>query len=152
MIIVVDNREQHPFTFQGIKPSKEAPAPKIVNGTLHTGDYSLQGYEDLITIERKSLVDLYSTFGKGRERFERELERMSHMKFAGVAIEAGWDEILNRPPSRSKLPPKVIFVSITVWEQRYGVHFWPCENRELAERKTYRALERFWRDMRDGKQ
>ena len=145
-IIIQDTREQNPFTFKTIRP-----VPKTVTDTLKTGDYSIQGYQDLISIERKSLADAYGTFGKGRERFERELERMAKMQFAAVLIEADWNTILRRPPTRSRLKPKTIYRSVIAWEQRYGVHFWACTNRAFAEKTTFVMLERFWRDKRDGK-
>ena len=147
MIIIQDTREQSPYSF-----SRILPRPEVVVGTLKTGDYSLQGHEDQITIERKSLADAYGTFGKGRARFERELERMSEFQFAVVMIEADWLAILRNPPSRSRLKSKTIYRSVIAWEQRYGVHFWACTNRAFAEKTTYVMLERFWRDKKEGKQ
>jgi ERCC4-type nuclease len=46
MTIVIDTREQRPFTFENI-----SPRPEIVISTLKTGDYSLLGCEDDICIE-----------------------------------------------------------------------------------------------------
>ena len=43
--------------------------PTRVNA-LRTGDYSLEGYQDQIAIERKSIDDLVVCLGKERDRFE----------------------------------------------------------------------------------
>ena len=51
MKILIDTREQAPFTFQGYDVDPE-PA------TLPVGDYSLVGFEDRAAVERKSLDDL----------------------------------------------------------------------------------------------
>jgi DNA excision repair protein ERCC-4 len=141
MIIIQDTREQTPYSFSCI-----TPPPMVEVATLRTGDYSLKGYEDQIAIERKNLADCYGTFGQGRARFQRELERAINFKFFAVVIEADFHTIVKRPPARSRLIPKTVISSIAAWSQRYGVHFWTVPDREFGERWTYRLLERFHRD------
>lgn len=141
MIIIVDTREQKPYDFACI-----VPRPAVEVATLGAGDYSLKGFEDQVAIERKSLIDAFGTFGNGRKRFERELERLAKLRFAAVIIEADWDTIVLRPPARSQLQPKTVVSSIAAWCQRYQVHFWTCPNRAFAEKYTFRLLERFWKD------
>lgn len=51
MRILIDTREQQPFSFTRYEVATE-PA------TLPVGDYSLPGFEDWAAIERKSLEDL----------------------------------------------------------------------------------------------
>ena len=64
MRILIDTREQAPFTFQGYEVDPE-PA------TLPCGDYSLPGFEDRAAVERKKLNDLVGCLvGKDRDRFE----------------------------------------------------------------------------------
>jgi hypothetical protein len=87
----------------------------------------------------------------GRARFEAEIERMATFQHAAIVCEADWQTILRNPPGRCRLNPKAIFTSIVAWNQRYGVHFWPCVNRAFAEKATYRILERFYRDFMDGR-
>ena len=77
--ILIDTREQLPFTFS-------ADVQTTV-GTLSTGDYSIPGFEDQVTIERKSKPDLFGSCGSGRERFKQEWERMAEFRFAVVVIE-----------------------------------------------------------------
>lgn len=95
--IVADNNEGYPYTFASL-PTRAADgnkrmAVKVVSRSLETGDYSIEGMESRVTVERKSLTDLYGTLGGGRERFEREFERMQAMEFAAVVVEAGLPEI-----------------------------------------------------------
>jgi hypothetical protein len=71
MKILIDSREQLPFTFE-----REKYAGTVVEvGTLCTGDYSLAGLTDKVVAERKPLSDLVACLGRERERFERELQR-----------------------------------------------------------------------------
>ena len=144
--IVQDTREQCPYTFASIDP-----APAVEIATLKAGDYSLKGFESQVAIERKSLIDTFSTFGQGRTRFERELERLSVMRYTSVVIEADWDTIILTPPARSKLLPKTVVRSIAAWQIRYRVHFTVCPNRAFAEKWTWILLDRFYRDITSGK-
>ncbi len=143
--IIVDTREQKPFTFASIDPR-----PTVITQTLATGDYSVAGLENRVTIERKSLTDLFGSCGKGRDRFEREIQRMAEFHYAAIVCEADWRAILKSPPTRSCLNPKTILATMVAWEQRYGIHFWACPNRQFAERLTYRLLSRYYCDATGG--
>jgi len=66
---------------------------KIVTKGLKTGDYSVQGYEDKIAIERKSLQDFIACCGKERARFEREIDRLDGYRYRAIVIEADWAAI-----------------------------------------------------------
>lgn len=150
-VVVIDTREKTPFSFGGLrtdaKDGKRPLAVRTVVRGLPTGDYSVEGLESQVAVERKSLADLYSTLSQGRERFERELERLDAMEYAAVVIESNWQTILTQPPSYSKLPPKNVFRSIIAFQQRYKkIHWWPADGRRLAEIITLRVLERFWKD------
>ncbi len=147
--IVIDSREQLPFDFhcQELNHGKVLTERK----TLKTGDYSIQGLEDKITIERKSLSDLFSSVGSGRKRFEREMERMSKFDYAALVVESSLADIFTNPPNRSKMPSKSVFRTLIAWSQRYNVHLWPMWDRQSAERVTYLLLKRYWDDLNDGK-
>lgn len=148
--VVCDTREQFPYTFAGLLCDRaDGGGPLTVptrRGTLASGDYSLDGYEHRVAVERKSLADCYSTIGQGRDRFERELARLAALDFAAVVIEADWPTVCSDPPPHTELPPKTVFRSILAWQIRYGVHFLPCGNRRLAEVTTFRLLERFLKE------
>lgn len=102
--VVIDTREQKPFGFDGLRCDvADGGGPltvPTVRGTLKSGDYSLLGYETAVAVERKSLDDLYGTLGQGRERFERELVRLSSYRFAAVVIEGDWRAILGTYPDQ----------------------------------------------------
>lgn len=163
--IQIDTREQFPWSFRGIgtdrtkdKPSRPLIVPTQV-ATLQTADYSIQGFEDQIVIERKSLPDLYGTLGGGRERFVKELERMAVIAnhpaggFAAVIVEASWQAILFNPPEEAKrMTPKSVYRSVLAWQQRAPfnrIHWLMMDSRELAERIAFRCLERFWLDEQE---
>ena len=105
MRILVDTREQAPFSFTGYEADPE-PA------TLSRGDYSLPGFTDRVAIERKELNDLIACLMNGnRERFERELARGRHFEFFAVVVEASLSEV-SQGNYRSEMKPHAALQSI----------------------------------------
>lgn len=86
--MIVDTREQKPWTFEDVK------GVTTLRAKLDTGDYSLEGLETRVCIERKSLDDWTGTVLRERARFYRELERMRGFDFRCVIIEGTVREIL----------------------------------------------------------
>jgi DNA excision repair protein ERCC-4 len=81
MKILIDTREQAPFIFMDYEVEP-------VLATLPVGDYSLPGFEDRVSIERKSLNDLIGCLMNSiLERFDRELARRRHQELFAVVGE-----------------------------------------------------------------
>ena len=139
MVVLVDTRETLAYTFANIKPQ-----PKIFYKALKSGDYSLLGFEDRVAIERKTLPDLFGSTGRGRQRFEREFERLAKYQYAALVVEAGLGDIFKNPPTHSKMLPKAVFRSLISWSVYYGVYIWPAPDRNFAERLTYLILRKWW--------
>lgn len=87
MIIVVDTREQRPWTFESLNVD-------TTRAKLDTGDYSVMGLEKRVCIERKSLDDWIGTVMRSRARFYQELDRMRSYDFRCVIIESSVREIM----------------------------------------------------------
>ncbi len=157
MVVIVDNREQRPVLID--KPGSPSFPDLIIEwGTLVTGDYSIKGYSTpnnphSITIERKSLSDLFSSAGRGRERLKREFIRMIEFDHAEFVIENDLRTIFQNPPSLSMMKPKSVYRTLLAFSQRYNVKVWPCPNRQFAEQHIYLTLKRFYDDrQKDGEQ
>lgn len=147
--VIIDTREQLGYSFSTLKADvKDGGGPlavRTLRGTLHSGDYSLEGHTDAVAVERKSLSDLFGTLGQGRDRFERELERLSVMRCAHVVFEGEWSDVFTRPPRNSRLNPKTVGRSVLAWIERYpSIHWHPCPGREFAEAWTFRILQRYF--------
>lgn len=144
--VIVDTREQAPFRFTGIKQDdgRDLIVP-LINRGLASGDYAIDGLESVMSVERKSLRDFYGSISAGRERFEREIQRLNEMQSAHVVIEGDWDDIM-QPESFTRVPPKVAMRTMQSWSIKYPrVHWWAMPSRRLAEVWTYRLLEMLWR-------
>lgn len=120
--IIEDTREQNPLDFGSV-----SDVPAIVRG-LKTGDYSATGYEDLVTIERKSVTDLVNTVIHGRDRFERELQRMkdTHRLYA-IFCEGTWADIRYHAYQGFSNPLSILG-SLDAFASRYGVPTYYCSH------------------------
>jgi ERCC4-type nuclease len=136
--IVIDTREQRPYKFKD-----------VVTKTLESGDYSLLGFEDKVAVERKSKPDIYGSFGKGRDRFEREIKRLSKYDYAAIVIESDLKGLLIAP-TFSHMNPKSVINSLVSWSIRYGIFIYFASDRKHARSLTYRILEKYWKAQNDG--
>lgn len=132
LVIAIDSREKRPYKFESLS--------KVVS--LKTGDYSIVGFENIIAIERKSKADLFMSFGKNRERFERECKRLSEIRYAGIVVESTWGN-LSRPPRYSKMNPLAVKNSLISWSLKYNLHVWMAGDRKGGEEIVENLLKMF---------
>ena len=136
-IVIVDTREGNPFTFQSL-PNWIGG---ILRGTLRTGDYTIQGMEALLSLERKSLEDLVGTLMHRRNQFLNECEQMQQYLYRVILVEASYEEINSPygPPlgEYSAAHPNGVSGSLDAVEARYGIPvIYTSSNRALSERKA----------------
>jgi ERCC4-type nuclease len=136
-VFAIDTREQRPY-----------PLLPSVRKTLRTGDYSVLGLEDRVTIERKSQKDAYATLGQDRDRFERELERMAEMDYAAIVLECSLSDFLI-PPVRSRVNPQSAIGSVVAWTVRYRIPVFFADGRTGGAALVRRLLERYVREIGD---
>ena len=138
MVIMQDTREKHPcnFDFYGYDTSV---------ATLKTGDYTLEGYEDVICIERKKTPsELANNLGRHKQRFDNEMERMSVFPCKYIVCEFS-EEALLRFPKNSGMPKRVMrYIRMNGkymrkclhgYQEEYGIETIFCEDRPEAEDK-----------------
>jgi ERCC4-type nuclease len=135
MTILIDNREQLPYSFQGYPVETK-------KAHLKTGDYSLEGHSEKITVERKSKADLYMSLGRERDRFEAEFQRLREFDYAALVIESSLSGLLI-PPFKSRMNPKSIIQSLISWSIRYEVYVFFSDNRHYSECLIYSLFEKY---------
>lgn len=136
MVILIDTREQTPFTFNGYDVEPQPVA-------LPVGDYSLPGLLDRVAIERKSLGDLVGCLmGGNRDRFERELAKARHYDLFAVVVEAALEDV-RRWKYRSEMKPHAVLQSLCAFQVRYRTAFIWAGDRRGAEYVTYSLLAKF---------
>ena len=143
MIVLVDSREQLPYRFP------EATETRRV--ALRVGDYSLQGLQEDVAIERKTLADLLGSITSGRERFIKELRQLRAYRFAALVIETDWPTIEMKAYPQN-IAPTAVMGSLMSFAIRYGVIPVLAGDRAMAETITWRLLHNFARMVeRDAK-
>ena len=142
--ILIDQREKRPYAFAGME---------TLTTHLKTGDYSIEGLEDRVVVERKSKADAWGVVGGGRKRFVRELERLAEFDRAAIVIECTLAEFA-KPPIVKKWDGEEIRPTVSVaqavgsyisWAVKYGIQVfwapdWELTGREYGERVTLRYL------------
>ena len=138
MQIIVDSREQLPFTFEHGRYADV----QIQSGTLNVGDYSLCGLEDKVAVERKSLPDLVACLGRERQRFEKELQRSMALDAFAVVVEASWSDLASGN-FRSQLNPHAACQSVLAFMARYRMAFLFAGSRAAAEYAAWGFLRQY---------
>jgi len=131
--IIQDTREQEPFKFNRA----------IVQG-LPFGDYTIvhngKNYINEIVCERKgSVSEIYALTGKERDRFERELQKMTVSRRRFVLCEFDYLELVQNPPPGILEPQSVYGTIISFWT-RYNIPFFFMGNRANARNFLYKTF------------
>jgi len=134
--ILIDSREKHPFDFTPFDVELET-------ATLPVGDYSLPGFQDRVSIERKNLNDIIGCLvNSNRVRFKRELARGRHYDLFTVVVEAASSDV-SQGKYKCDMKPQAALQSIIAFQVRYGVPFVWTGNRAGAEYNTYWLLSEY---------
>ena len=144
MVILSDYREKAPFHFEGYE---------VERTNLEVGDYSIQGLEKLIAVERKSLDDLTACMGRDRERFVNELRRARSMRCFCVIIEGSFFD-LQSGRYFSSIKSEQAVASVMGWQSSFRIPFFFAGGRSEAEAATLAYLiqaEKVCRRMMQGK-
>jgi len=127
-IVIRDTREKpgYGWTFEEhTRPNRRPPnCAGMTIDKLDAGDYSLVGYEDIVSIERKEdFGEVWGNYGL-RKRFEEEMEKMSKIKHAYILIEAQFTPdimSLSPPQFSTKAPGKAMVRWLLSLGVKYGV-------------------------------
>jgi hypothetical protein len=141
--IVVDSREQLPWEFGFHTTSRQK---------LDTGDYSIQGLENIFTIERKMSVSEIAT-NITENRFKNVLDRLSKISHSYMIMEFDTDDVYNFPvgsdiPKRlwDKLRIKGNYIMKTLLEAsiNHNIQLLFCGDANNAERTAISLIKRIY--------
>jgi ERCC4-type nuclease len=158
-IVLIDTREQVPLTFSRF--------PNWIAGEkrqkLKIGDYSVQGMEHLLAIERKTLSDITTTVMQQRSRFFKMCDQLAQYQWRALLIEASYEDIKSPYDEENTLAhPNAVSGTLDALEARFGIPvIYTSRYRPLAEEKaaswlskhfTYWYLEKngFGRVLQEG--
>ena len=127
-VVIADSREQAPYAF---------PCGSV-RKALAAGDYSVDGLEDRIAVERKSLSDFVHTVIHDFDRFRRELQLLSAYEAACIVVEADMDAVLRNDRTydlRAASPESVLGASLHIMLEFHIPVIW-CGTRQAARAFT----------------
>lgn len=131
--IIVDTREQQPWLFEDYA---------IANKKLDTGDYSIEGLQEIFAIERKKSINEIAN-NIVEPRFKDVIARLSQLKYSFILLEFGMTEVLNYPigsnlPKKMwdkiKITPAFIMKNILDWQLKHNIKVIFCNNASNAEK------------------
>jgi ERCC4-type nuclease len=140
LVVICDTREQQPLF---------SPCEWVVRKKLDVGDYSIVGMESMITVERKSLADLYGTIGQGYDRFERELKRAVTYRWKGLVIESEEGDIYNNADVYSSIHPNLVYQVLASLESHHW-HVYAAKNRARARAWILSRFVKLYNHVRGG--
>ena len=121
---IVDTREQEEYSFD----------PRLVTAVrraLPAGDYSIEGLEDRVAVERKTLDDFVSTVIHSWARFREELRKLAGYRAACVVVEAGLIDVLQKRYRGGAHPNAVLGNALSlILDYRVPVFF--CTTRQAS--------------------
>ena len=141
--IIVDTREQLPWDFEGHSTSSRK---------LDTGDYSIEGLEEVFCIERKrSVAEIANNISE--KRFVDVLDRMSKFPHKFMLLEFTFNNVLDYPVGSTvpkkiwgslKINSKYILKYLTNISVKYNIHTIYCGNKDNAETMALSIMKRIY--------
>ncbi len=138
-VIIIDTREQEPYEF-------DPETVDVKRQALTAGDYSLEGFEDLVTIERKSLPDYVQSVIKQRDRFMKEVNKLSEIPHSCIVVEGDLSDIMGRRYRSGAHPNSVLGATLSLLID-YNIPVCFCSDRQLAKTFTEMFLKRVYRKL-----
>lgn len=126
--IIIDKQEKRPWAFEN-----------SVVKHLKTGDYSIEGYEAIIGVERKSMDDFAGSIGGSRKRFMAEMKRATEIKHFCVIVEGSWFDLFTGNYRSRMLPTSAVGSAIGIMA-RFGIPVIMAETRKQAEQVCKKFL------------
>ena len=138
-IIIIDTREQEPYEF-------DPEAVEVKRQALSAGDYSLDGFEDQVCIERKSLLDYVQSVIKQRDRFLKEVKKLSETPHCCIVVECDLSDIMGKRYRSGAHPNSVLGATLSLMiDHEVPVCF--CSDRQLAKTFVEGYLKRIYRKL-----
>jgi hypothetical protein len=141
--IIIDTREQIPWEFGFHNTAKKK---------LDTGDYTIEGFENILAIERKKSVSEIAT-NLSENRFSDVLDRLSKIKHSYMVFEFSLDEVYSFPVG-SDIPKKLwdklrisgnyIIKRLIEIQLKYNIQVVFCGDSDNAEKFSASLMKRIY--------
>jgi ERCC4-type nuclease len=120
-VVLVDTREKDPFPLYTNHPNWIGGERRVA---LKTGDYTVEGMESLLCLERKNLADLVACTMTYRKRFLAACSRLAGFPWKAILVEATLEEIkggFEQFDIPSGVHPNVVCGTLDAIEAKFGI-------------------------------
>jgi ERCC4-type nuclease len=135
--VLVDTRERKPLPIYANHPNWIAGERKIA---LKTGDYSVEGMENTLALERKSLADLVACTVTYRKRFLVACSRLACFRWKAILVEATLEDIkggFGPFDIPSEVHPNTVCGTLDAIEAKFGIPvIYTSTRQELATERA----------------
>ena len=135
--VIKDTREQEGYHF-----SKYDKCEGMIERKLDTGDYSIEGLEEKICIERKaSPEELATNLGQKKHAFMNEIERMKPFRHKFILLEFSLQDLVDFPEgsripesqkAKVKISGKYMLKMLMEFQIKHNIHVVFCGNKYNA--------------------
>lgn len=118
---------------------------------LDVGDYTVEGLEEVLMIERKTIGDLWGTLGnqKNYKRFLKEIDRAKDHKLKFLVIEGDLGDV-NRGYRYSQVPADNIHAKLVSLQVKHNVHVIFAGRKDVARAYVRRLMHKVFKYNEDG--
>jgi len=141
-ILVIDSREREAYQFERFSRWIAGTTTKA----LPVGDYSVEGLEQEIAIERKSFADtINSVMPPVRERFLKTCEKLACLRRKAIVIEASLTELKSGPYTvvESEAHPNAVVGSYLAIQERWEIPVIFADSPPVAEEWVAHVLTKY---------
>ena len=135
--VIKDTREQEGYHF-----SKYDKCEGMIERKLDTGDYSIEGLEEKICVERKaSPEELATNLGQKKHAFMNEIERMKPFRHKFILLEFSLEDLVEFPEgsripesqkAKVKISGKYMLKMLMEFQIKDNIHVVFCGNKYNA--------------------
>ena len=111
---LIDRREQTPWDMSPMK---------VKHKSIPSGDYSIDGLERFIALERKNWNDMLNCIGGRRQEFENCVARLACLKHSAIVIEGVYSDVIAGNFGMSKLTVAQVKGAVHSWSRKVPVYF-----------------------------
>lgn len=141
--VIIDTREQQPWEFKNYA---------VANKKLDTGDYSIEGLENILCIERKKSASEFAN-NIVESRFKDVVMRLSQLKYSFLLLEFDLEDLLVYPigstvPKRMwnkiKISPAFLLKNIIELQINHNIIVYFCGDSSNAEKMAEYILKKIY--------
>ena len=136
-VVLVDTREKEPFPLFVNHPNWIGGERRVA---LKTGDYTVEGMESLLSLERKNLADVVACTVTYRKRFLVACGRLARLRWKAILVEATLEDIKGgfEPfDIPSEVHPNTVCGTLDAIEAKFGIPIiYSSNNQDLATERA----------------